>query len=252
MRVRVLGNHSGGVSHGSGYLLSERDTHLVVDFGNGVLTELAKHLPLEKVSGVYLSHLHADHVQDLLPFALFRRFRGPSPLPLFGPPGTRTLLYRWFTLFHAHPDPYVEAFAVTEVKPWDVHTLGDLTFQACPVEHNLPSFALRATPAEGGARFVYSGDSNASALLVEAALEADLLLAEATFQDLLPGKVAEATREHHMTAREAGEVASKAGAKRLVLTHVQSFLDPALSAAQAREAYGGEARVARVGDIFEV
>jgi ribonuclease BN (tRNA processing enzyme) len=252
VKLTILGVSSGGVPAGSGYLLAEGSTKLLVDFGNGVLTELHRHVKLEDVTGVFLSHLHADHCQDVLPFALFRRFRGKSRLPVYGPPGTRTLLYRWFTLFHKHPDPYVEALDIVEVKPWEAYDLGALRIQASPVEHNVPSFALRAQPKGSEKLFVYSSDTKASALLVEAAMSADLLLAEATYQDLPPGKEPEATREHHMTAREAGEVARKAGAKRLMLTHVQYFLDAEVSRAQAREAYGGEVEIARTGASVEI
>jgi ribonuclease BN (tRNA processing enzyme) len=131
-----------------------------------------------------------------------------------------------------------------------VYQVGELRFMPCPVEHNVACFALRA---EGdGKRFVYSGDTRAGALLEEAAQGADLLLSEATFQDLVEGRPVEKSRDHHMTAREAGELARKAGVKRLVLTHLKHDLDPARSLAQAAEVFGGKVEMAEPGRAFEV
>src|SRR5579885_1340708 len=166
MRLTTLGTAAAGVPRpgdgGSGHLLAHGATRLLVDCGGGVLGELVKHAPLDALSGVYLSHLHNDHVADLYPIALWARFTRHK-LPLFGPPGTRTLLYRWFSLFSSDPDPYVEALAITEMAEWTVYDVGEIRFMACPVEHNVATLALRAEA--GGKRFVYSGDTRAGALL---------------------------------------------------------------------------------------
>ena len=253
MRVVTLGTAAAGVPRsgdsGSGHLLEHGSTRLLVDCGNGVLGRLVDHAPLESLSGVYLSHLHNDHVADLYPLALWARFT-KRRLPVYGPPGLRTLLYRWFSLFSSDPDPYVEALRLTELKEWTVYELGDLRFMPCPVEHNVACMALRAESDAG--RFVYSGDTRAGALLEEAAQGADLFLCEATFQDLLPGKEPEKSRDHHMTAREAGILARKAGAKRLVLTHLRDDLDAAVSAREAEEGFGAKVEVARPGAVFTV
>src|SRR5205823_7859988 len=142
------------------------------------------------------SRLPHDHLADLSPIARWARFTKRG-LPVFGPPGLRTLLYRWFSLFASDPDPYVEALHVTEYEEWHVYTLGSLKLMPCPVEHNVACYALRVEA--GGRRFVYSGDTRAGALLEEAAQQADLFLCEATFQDILPDRAPEKTRDHHMT-----------------------------------------------------
>lgn len=259
MRLVTLGTAAAGVPRsgdaGSGNLLEHGDTRLVVDCGGGMLGELVRHAPLESLSGVFLSHLHQDHVADLYPLALWARFTGRR-LPVFGPAGTRTLLYRWFSLFASDPDPYVQAFDITESEPWTVCKVGDLRFMACPVEHNVASFALRAEA--GGRRFVYSGDTRTGALLEEAAMEADLFLCEATYQDLPEGgdgaesPPREKSRDHHMTAREAGILARRARAKRLVLTHVRYDLDREASRKQAEEGFGAAVEVAAPGASFDV
>lgn len=253
MRVITLGTAAAGVPRsgdaGSGHLLEHGATRILVDCGGGVLGELVRHAPLESLSGVYLTHLHHDHVADLYALALWARFTRHR-LPVFGPPGTRTLLYRWFSLFSSDPDAQVEALNLTEMADWSVHEVGSLRLMACPVEHNVACLALRAEA--DGARFVYSGDTRAGALVVEAAQGADLFLCEATFQDAPPDRPPEKSRDHHLTARQAGEVAKEAGAKRLVLTHLRDNLDPEASAKQAAEAFGGPVEVAAPGRVFEV
>jgi ribonuclease Z len=74
-------------------------------------------------------------------------------------------------------------------------------------------------PPRPGRRLVYTGDTRPAESVVEAARDADLLIHDATFVEEA------ATRAHetgHATAREAAEVAKRAGAKRLALTHVSS------------------------------
>ena len=253
MRLVTLGTAAAGVPRsgdgGSGHLLEHGSTRILVDAGGGVLGLLVGHAPLESLSAVYLSHLHNDHVADLYPLALWARFTRRK-LPLFGPVGTRTLLYRWFSLFSSDPDPYVQALEITELADWTVHKVGDVKFMPCPVEHNVASFALRAEA--GGKRFVYSADTRAGALLEEAAMDADLSLCEATYQDLAPGREPEKSRDHHMTAREAGLLARKARAKRLVLTHIKYDLDHEVSRKEAEEGFGAPVELARPGAAFDV
>lgn len=253
MRVVTLGTAAAGVPRsgdsGTGSLLEHHDTRLLVDVGGGVLGRLVAHAPLETLTGVYLSHLHNDHVADLYPLALWARFTRHK-LPLFGPPGTRTLLYRWFSLFSSDPDPYVQALEITEMEAWRAYSVGSIRFQPCPVEHNVACFALRAEA--DGKRFVFSGDTRAGALLEEAAQDADLLLCEATYQDLPPEREPEKSRDHHLTAREAGILAKKARAKRLVLTHLKYDLDRERSRKEAEEGYGAPVELAEPGRAFEL
>lgn len=70
-----------------------------------------------------------------------------------------------------------------------------------------------------GRRVVYTGDTRPTEAVREAASDADLLIHDATFGDDWAGRARETG---HATAREAGELAARAGAKRLALTHVSS------------------------------
>jgi ribonuclease Z len=74
-------------------------------------------------------------------------------------------------------------------------------------------------PPRLGRRIVYTGDTRPSENVVKLASGADLLIHEATFGDELADRAAE---DGHSTASQAADVASRAGVKRLILSHISS------------------------------
>ncbi len=105
-------------------------------------------------------------------------------------------------------------------------------------------------PPRAGRRLVYTGDTRPAGSVVEAAHGADLLIHDATFVE----EAATRARETgHSTAREAAEVARRAGAKRLALTHVSSRYagDVSMLATEAGNVFEG-AFVAEDGQRIDV
>jgi ribonuclease Z len=102
-----------------------------------------------------------------------------------------------------------------------------------------------------GRTVVYTGDTRATDRTVSVAEDADLLVHDATFADDL---AARATKTAHTTAREAGEIASRAGVVRLALTHLSTRYAGDVSAheREASEAFDGEAFVPDDGRVVEV
>ena len=105
-------------------------------------------------------------------------------------------------------------------------------------------------PSRPGRRVVFSGDSRPCEATVTAAQGADLLIHEATFAD---DEQPRALETGHATAREAAEVAAKAGVKQLVLTHLSArySINASELMQQAREVFP-ETVVARDGFEIEV
>ena len=102
-------------------------------------------------------------------------------------------------------------------------------------------------PPKEGLKIAYSGDTRPTKNLVEAAVGADVLIHEATFDDSLEDKAAE---NGHSTAAQAAEVARAAGAGMLILTHISSrYPDEGVLLEQARKIFPNT-RVAE--DLMEI
>jgi len=70
---------------------------------------------------------------------------------------------------------------------------------------------------KSGARLVYVGDTGETESLLEVCRDADMLVIEATYLD---AEAEMAASFSHLTARQAAELALKAGVKQLILTHI--------------------------------
>jgi ribonuclease Z len=105
-------------------------------------------------------------------------------------------------------------------------------------------------PPRPGRRVVYTGDTRPTGATVEAATDADLLIHEATFAT---DRAERAGMTGHSTARQAAELANRAGAKQLSLTHISSRYagDASQLEAEAREVFE-DAFVAEDGQSIEV
>ena len=106
-------------------------------------------------------------------------------------------------------------------------------------------------PPRPGRRMVYTGDTRPVDEVRDAAEDADLLIHDATFASDWADRARDTA---HSTAREAGELASEAGAKRLALVHVSTRYagDVSPIEREAGEAFDGEAFVPDDGDRIEV
>ena len=248
MRLTVLGcsgTFPSPDSPCSGYLVELDGVRLVLDLGNGALGQLQRSCDLLEVDAVCISHLHADHCLDLVAYSYARRYhpRGaPPPLPVHGPPGLQDRILR---SYEAPPqDGLQDVYTFGELGPVPLH-IGPFTVTNARVEHPVEAYALRVEA--GGRSLVYSGDTARSDALVELARDCDLLLCEASWPS-----APEPPPGIHLTGREAGEHATRAGARRLVLTHLMPYADPDVLLGEARETYSGPLDLARCGSTYDV
>jgi ribonuclease Z len=100
-----------------------------------------------------------------------------------------------------------------------------------------------------GRRIVYTGDTEYSKKVVEAARDADLLVHEATFSQ----ELVEDGRHGHTSARQAARVAKEAGVERLVLTHFSRRFDnsPERLEEEAKQVFE-DTMAAEDGQKFEI
>lgn len=244
----------------SGYLVQEGGYALLLDCGNGVFSKLRSHRDYVDVDAVLISHLHADHCLDLVPFSYALTYAPrQQPVPVAGWPGTsnpaRPALFapvgaaetfRHIVRCWGSEDLIERAFALQEYALGDELEVGPLRIRFCEVPHYTRTFAVELSGPAGG-RFTYSADCSPNEELVQFAHQTDLLLIEAT----LPRP--ERTGERgHLTPAEAGEHGRRAAAKRVVITHFSDELDPEWARAQAAEAFAGPIELAYEGATYKV
>lgn len=265
MRITVLGKSPAWQDADgacSGYLVEEESVSLLLDCGNGVFSKLRRFRDYVDVDAVVISHLHADHILDLVPYASALTYAPrQQPVPVDRWPGTdnpaRPLLFlpeggaaalRQVCLGGGMPEDHIDrAFDVHEYTPEDVVEVGTLRVRFHPVPHYLPTCAVDVASANGGGRFTYGADSAPNEELVRFADGTDLLMIEAT----LPRPERDGPRGH-LTPGEAGEHGQRARVRRLVLTHISDELDEDWARAEAQKAFGGPVDVAHEGAVFTV
>jgi ribonuclease BN (tRNA processing enzyme) len=263
MRVTTLGSATHYPRPGnacSGYLVQSGETSIWVDAGAGTLAELQRHVQLEDVNAIWISHTHADHTSDLLTAYYAYRFgdvQPGAPIPLFAPHGLRERMVAFLGGSAETGLDLVFGFANLATNPGGGSTqlgatpgggaaqLGDLALSWREVDHDVPGFALRVDGPDGS--FVYSGDSAPCKALDELASGCDALLCEAGTDAQEPG-------EHpvHHTPEEAGGTASRAAVHRLIVTHTALGLSAEAAAARAQTRFDGPVEVARPGSVFVV
>jgi ribonuclease BN (tRNA processing enzyme) len=240
LQLTILGSsaaypRAGGAC--SGYLVEEGKTKLLVDCGTGVLSNLQKVVALKDVKHIVLSHFHADHCFDVIPYryALMRPLNKALHPHLYLPPGGNEALLKIVSAFNTSPTFFSAYFQVEEYNPEAGLKLGNLSIEFSSVKHYIESYAMAIS---GSKRLVYSADSGPCDELAKLAMGADLFLCEAT-----RGEHDEA-EWGHLAGGEVGALSRKAKVKRLLLTHFWPDHDYTPNIREAEAAFGKPVEVA--------
>ncbi|MBS3760236.1 MBL fold metallo-hydrolase [Halodesulfurarchaeum sp.] len=190
----------------SGLLLTEGDRRLLVDAGSGTLHRLAgTETGYEGVETVLLTHLHLDHVADLLPLYKARWLAGADTLTVVGPPGTESLLDGLLEV-HDYLDGRL-SLAVREIEAGSTEVAGfDVT--AMPNRHSMDGFAYRFED-----RLTLSGDTQEFAGLIDFAAVGSVLVHDCSFPDGVD-------EDAHTTPTKLRRVLAGAPIDRVYLTHL--------------------------------
>jgi ribonuclease BN (tRNA processing enzyme) len=227
----------------SGYLLRHEGFTLWMDAGHGTLSELQKHVPVTEVDAIFLSHAHPDHFVDVYPFfySLFVHPDRPNQkVPIYGPKMVKERMGRLLTRRDGKED-------FDSVLPWktfewgNIEEVGPLRLTAFEAAHSCTNVCLRVEA--DGSVLCYTGDTGMHPALEKGAAGADLFLCEATWLEdemSIPEPI-------HLRAREAGEIATRAGAEKLLLTHVWPHNDMTKVAEQAAAEYSGPLEIVDSG-----
>jgi ribonuclease BN (tRNA processing enzyme) len=229
----------------SGFLFSSGDTHVWVDAGNGTFSRLEQVISYGDIDALVLTHGHADHVADVLPLMYALGFDPINPaasaLPVYEPGDVEPAL-KW-PLGGKSLEMFKRVFDFRKIS--DPFTCGGMRFEAFKTRHPAETYGLRVSV--DGPSLVYTSDTGMYPELADDCRDADVLICEATYVDGV-----EAAPGVHLWAREAGQVARDAGAKRLVLTHIWTTFDPEQAVREAAEVYDGPVEAAVEGNRYTI
>ena len=243
LRLTVIGcsgTYSSSDSACSSYLVQTNTTSVLLDAGAGSSIELQKHITLEELDAIVVSHEHPDHWTELP--SLYHAYRWGlenRQIPVYGTQGTRN------RLDHACPEGTVETFEWTSIDESSTLTIGDLDFTFSLTDHPVPTLAMRV--ASGGVAVAYSADTGPGWSPVEFDAPIDLMVYETT----LPVEL-EDSDIPHVSGREAGERATAAGIERLVITHVPPGHDAVERVGATATTFDGSIEVAEPGRTFTI
>jgi ribonuclease BN (tRNA processing enzyme) len=211
LKVTLLGTGVGIPQPGRSQaaILIENERPLLFDCGAGTLLRLDQAgVSLEALDTVVLTHLHLDHVSDLLALANARYLSELPGLEVYGPEGTEVYLA---IMKNAYPNLGRMQIAVHELVPMDSFSVKGFDIFAEEARHSITALAYRIEAEDR--IIVYSGDTEACARVAALAQGSDLLIHECSFPE--PFDVT-----NHTTPRKLGELLCNSAAKRVVLTHL--------------------------------
>lgn len=266
----------------------------LVDCGDGAMEQLAKAgFQARQIDYVFISHLHLDHTGGLQGFIGLRWMTGAQTLvTIYGPPGIQQLVDGIVQSLQPSvrisanepmkgmpPAQMVKVVTVQnsssqQVAGVEVRTARNSHFDSAagkPLDNGSQSLSYRFD--HGGRVIVYTGDTGPSPAVTQLGQGADLLVSEvidlATMTQALkntPGmpSMPEAGNQEmidhfvrqHISPREVGKMATTAGVKKVVFTHLSILPTATVAAigpkliAEAHETFKGDVVVAQDLDQF--
>ncbi len=246
MKLTVLGSGTCVPSlkrNAPGYFLEAEGWEVLVDCGPGTLLQLERAGKSYKdIDAVFITHRHPDHFNDLMPLvqALIAtpKFKREKELYIVAPGGFSEYYDNAITtILGTHLNFPLELIEVN-----DRLVLGPLTVFADKTVHSIDSTAYRF--GSKGRSIVFTGDADFESELVKFVIGADLLVADCSFPESMK-------MQGHMSAKECGILAQKAGVKKLLLSHIYPSGTPdADRVTESKEAFEGEVVLAE--DLMEI
>ena len=254
MRLTILGRSPASPNPGeacAGYLVEGAGSRVLVDIGPGVVAQLViRHHP-DDLDAVVVSHMHADHMLDLVTLRYVYPWRGrpkDERLRVVLPPGSAEQMLD-LARGIGNARHFEDCFRLSEHDGSAPIVGGSLSLTPIETQHYIPCWGFRIEA--DGRRLAYTADTAPGMGLSELADGADLLLSEATLRTLDEDAAPPEPRGHLLPA-EAGVAARDGGSQRLMLTHLPVNGEGSWAREAAGDAFGADVEVAQPGETYEI
>ena len=239
-RITLLGTGCPSPSHirfGPSVLVESNNLKFLFDSGSGVTQRLSEiGIKPAEIDGVFITHMHSDHIVDLYQVYISGWHTGrEEPFIVYGPKGISEHFESVISAYNKELSNRIEWERRPNEKglEYKVFEIGDnlellkdnVEIKSIEVDHHPvePAYGYKIT-LDNEKRIVISGDTRYSDNLISAAQRADVLVHEVFIElKFNASRMSEQTvkniKDYHTSPEEVGKVASKAGVKKLVLTH---------------------------------
>lgn len=210
MILTMLGNTGPYPAPGgacSGYLLENEGKRIILDLGPGTLANYLTVGEIEEIDMIILSHLHGDHMADLLVLRYALEMKGLR-LPLYAPDSPAEDFERL---------TYKDAFDVKVLTEETAFSFAGLDFSFSQMLHPYKDMAVKVT--DGKTTFMYTGDTADCMALRKFVGGVDVLLCDTAFLE-------DVNSDKHLSLDQAIAVANEAGVRRLIMTHFNPEISP--------------------------
>jgi ribonuclease BN (tRNA processing enzyme) len=254
MRLTILGRSPASPNPGeacAGYLVEGGGARILLDIGPGVVSQLVRRHHPDELDAVVVSHMHADHMLDLVTLRYVFPWRArpkEQRLRVVMPPGSADQVLD-LAKGVGSARHFEDCFRITEHDGSGTFGYESLRITPVATQHYIPCWGFRFEADER--RLAYTADTAPCGGLTALATEADLMLSEATLRSLDEDAQPPEPRGH-LTPAEAGAAARDGGSRRLMLTHLPVDGDGSWATSLASEAFGADAEIAEPARSYEV
>jgi ribonuclease BN (tRNA processing enzyme) len=212
MKLKVIGKLGRFPTAESGtscFLISECGDNILLDMGNSSLMGLQKHISINELNAVVLTHLHGDHIADFQSFTYMTsimkaegRLKNNITVYL---PETPANVYGMIS--------GASGIDYKVIKDGIKANIGALTLEFYSMVHPIETYGVRVTA--NGKVIAYTSDSRLTPNLTPLIKNADIAIGDACILDSRHTE-----RSPHLSVKQLGHTAREAGVKKLLLAHL--------------------------------
>jgi len=230
------------------YFLQIEDVNILLDIGFGAIRRMMEAgIDYRQIDYVLCSHTHLDHVGDLGPLLMALEytpgFRRQKPLTLIGPKGFQNYMNGLAGLYSTWiVSPTYYEIRIIELQD-ESRSFGTWHLTARSMSHSKETNGYRVQYKQR--TMAYSGDTGFCTNVIRLMKDVDLGLLECSFPDDMPV-------EGHLTPSLAGQIAERAGVKKVLLTHLYPMMDDIDAEKICEQYYHGDVKKAKDLKVYKI